>query len=133
MRVSGRCHCGEIEYHAIVNPEQVGVCHCSDCQSLTGSAWRVTVPALASVFELRKGEPRRYVKTADSGARRVHAFCGDCGSPVYSCAEEKPQSYTLRVGCLAQRALLHPRRQQWCDSALRWSGDLTKLPKLERQ
>jgi len=127
MRVSGRCHCGEIEYHAIVNPEQVGVCHCSDCQSLTGSAWRVTVPALASVFELRKGEPRRYVKTADSGARRVQS------SRSESSVTGKPQSYTLRVGCLAQRALLHPRRQQWCDSALRWSGDLTKLPKLERQ
>lgn len=133
MRVEGSCHCGRIAYEATVDAEQVAICHCADCEMLTGSAYRVTVPAASADFDLKKGEPRRYVKTADSGAQRVHAFCPDCGSPIYSSAVANPQRYSLRVGCLEQRAQLVPKRQQWCDSALPWAFDLSQVPKTPRQ
>lgn len=133
MKVEGRCHCGAIAYEAVVDPLRVTVCHCTDCQCLTGSGWRASVPATSETFVLQSGEPRRYVKTADSGRRRVHAFCGDCGAPVYSSAIEAPESYSLRVGCLAQRAALSPVRQQWCDSALPWAQNLASVPRLSKQ
>ncbi len=44
MKVEGRCHCGQITYEATVDPEKVSICHCTDCQMLTGSAYRATVP-----------------------------------------------------------------------------------------
>jgi hypothetical protein len=133
MRVEGRCHCGEIAYEAVVDPRRVGICHCADCQALTGSAYRVTVPASKDEFVLRTGRPTIYVKTADSGARRAHAFCPTCGAPVYSAAASDPETYSLRVGCLRQRAELVPRAQQWCDSALPWAMDLSGIPKRPRQ
>ena len=34
-----------------------------------------------------RGAPRHYVKTAESGNRRAQAFCPDCGSRLYACAE----------------------------------------------
>ena len=74
MRVDGRCHCGAITFEAEVDPESTGICHCTDCQALTGTAFRVTVKAPAESFVLR-GKPTVYVKTADSGNRRGHAFC----------------------------------------------------------
>ena len=104
------------------------VCHCSDCQMLTGSAYRVSVPAPRETFVLHAGQPKIYVKTADSGAKRAHGFCSECGAPVYSCAVEDPQSYSLRVGCLRQRAELPPRRQIWCRSAVAWSRSLEAVP-----
>ena len=85
------------------NRGTVGVCHCSDCQQLTGSPFRANIQAPAAGFRMLQGDPGRYVKHGDSGAARVHAFCGDCGSPVFSCAPENPQSYTLRLGALRQR------------------------------
>ena len=133
MRVEGRCHCGEITYEAIVDPERVLLCHCSDCQMLTGSAYRAIVPAARDGFVLRRGQPKTYVKTAESGAKRVHAFCANCGSPVYSTAAADPQSYSLRVGCLRQRNGLRPARQQWCQSALPWAMDLSNIPRVPRQ
>ena len=36
MKVTGSCHCGQITYEAEVDPETVRVCHCTDCQKLTG-------------------------------------------------------------------------------------------------
>jgi hypothetical protein len=128
MDVQGRCHCGQISYEASVDPALVRICHCADCQMLSGSAYRVSVPALKDAFTLKAGTPKIYVKTADSGAKRAHAFCPDCGTPVYSCAVEDVSFYALRVGCLDRRADLAPMQRIWCRSELPWSLDLGGVP-----
>jgi hypothetical protein len=133
MKVHGRCHCGAIRYEADVDPAGAQVCHCTDCQQFSGGAYRVSVPARREAFTLTAGTPRIYVKTADSGNKRVQAFCETCASPVYSSAVEDPPFYSLRVGCLDERASLAPRKQIWCDSALDWAMDIEALPKVARQ
>ncbi|MDQ0082232.1 Uncharacterized conserved protein [Variovorax sp. YR634] len=134
MQVQGACHCGQITFEADLDPEKVSLCNCSDCQVLSGSAYRVSVPVPASSFRLLTGTPKTYVKTADSGARRRHGFCANCGSPIWAAADsDTPPSYALRVGALAQRALLPPRRRIWCRSALAWSEDLSGLPAIDGQ
>ena len=134
MHVDGRCHCGQITYEADVEPALTSVCHCTDCQMLTGSAYRVSVRAPRESFRLLTGKPTTYIKTAESGAKRIHAFCPTCGAPVYaSAAEDNPSVYALRVGCLRQRAELAPKKQIWCRSSLQWSGDLGGLPRTDRQ
>ncbi len=134
MKVQGRCHCGAIAYEAEVEPGTIAICHCEDCQMLTGSAFRANIQAPAASFRLERGEPRRYVKTADSGAKRVHAFCPTCGAPIYSCALEAPQSYSLRVGALKQRYELGaPRRQIWAKRRFPWLGSLTDVPEVDGQ
>lgn len=132
MKVTGRCHCGAIRYQAEVDPDKVTVCHCTDCQMLTGSAFRANVQAPRESFVL-SGEPRIYIKTAESGNRRAHAFCPSCGTPIYSAAISDPPYYSLRVGCLEQRAQLKPARQIWCKSALDWAMDLRDVAGIERQ
>jgi hypothetical protein len=133
MKVEGRCHCGKITYEAIVDPDRVTVCHCTDCQMLTGTAYRAAVPAPRETFSLRTGAPKVYVKTAESGTKRAHAFCGDCGTPIYSSAIVDPPTYSLRVCCLEQRAELRPKKQMWCRSALPWSVSLEGVPQSSRQ
>src|SRR5438067_8553837 len=117
MKVQGRCHCGEITYEAEVEPGSVNVCHCRDCQMLTGSAFRANIAAPAERFCILTGKPREYVKVTDSGARRVHAFCGSCGSPVYSCAPQDPKTYSLRLGALSEQGCARPPRSRDLDEA----------------
>ena len=134
MKVQGRCHCGEIKYEAEVNPGTVNLCHCRDCQTLSGTAFRAGIPAPADSFRILTGKPRQYVKVADSGARRVHAFCGTCGSPVYSCAEHNAKSYTLRLGALSEpNALGRPKQQIWTKRRLSWLPKLEGVPEIEGQ
>lgn len=134
MKVDGQCHCGAIRYEAEVETDAITVCHCLDCQRLSGTAFRAGVPAPAAGFRILAGTPRQYVKTADSGAKRIHAFCGTCGSPVYSCAIENPRSYTLRVGALRQAAQLgRPCRQIWTKRRLPWVPILEGVPDVEGQ
>jgi len=132
MNVTGRCHCGRISYEAIVDAGKVTLCHCTDCQTLTGSAYRATVPASAETFRLHGEPPSIYVKTAESGAKRVHAFCPECGAPVYSASIDEPKTYSLRVGCLEQRRTLRPTRQIWCRSALPWAMSLEDVTQASR-
>ena len=40
MQIDGQCHCGSITFEAEVDPEEVSGCHCTDCQTLTGSPMR---------------------------------------------------------------------------------------------
>lgn len=128
MRVDGSCHCGKIRFEADVNPEQISICHCTDCQKLSGSAFRANVSAPAAGFRILTGEPKSYIKTAESGTKRRHAFCGDCGTPIYAAAPENPESFSLRIGTLAQHALLKPYRQIWRRSALPWVDRLADVP-----
>ena len=134
MKVTGRCHCGQISFEAEIDPTQVRICHCTDCQTLTGTAFRTNVSSLPGTFVLRSGTPKIYIKTAESGNKRAHGFCPECGTPIYSTAPgPNPTSYGLRVGALDRRAELRPTRQGWCRSALPWSMDLTGVDRFERQ
>lgn len=134
MKVNGACHCGQITYEAEIDPRLVGICHCTDCQVLSGSAFRVSAAAAAESFRILTGTPKAYVKTADSGARRRHAFCPNCGTPVCASADtDAPPTYSLRVGCLAQKAELPPQRRIWCRSALPWSQDVGTVPGIDWQ
>jgi len=133
MKIDGSCHCGNITFVAEIDSEKVRVCHCTDCQNSTGSAYRVNVPAAKDKFELRGGKPKLYVKTAESGNKRVQAFCPECGTPLYSAAPVDPQFFMLRVGTVRQRAQLEPKSQQWCRSALGWAMDLNGVPRHAKQ
>ena len=134
MRVDGQCHCGAITYTAEVTPDTIAICHCRDCQRLSGTAFRAGVSAPAAQFRLLSGAPRRYLKTGDSGGQRIHAFCADCGTPIYSSAAENPQSYTLRVGGLEQcDAIGDPARQIWTKRRLPWVAALDGVPAVEGQ
>jgi hypothetical protein len=133
MRIDGGCHCGAIAYEAEVDPELTSICHCTDCQQLTGTAFRVTVPA--SEYRITRGSPKVYVKTtADSGVHRAQAFCPECGSPLYATsAGDGPKVYGVRVGTARQREQLVPRKQIWHASKLDWVPELEGTTVVEGQ
>jgi hypothetical protein len=129
MKVHGNCHCGRIAYEAEVDPGRTTICHCTDCQALTGTAYRVSVPTRVEDFRLLAGEPAIYTKTGSSGAKRLQAFCANCGSPIYAAAAEAATTYGLRTGNIVERAALVPTKQIWCDSALGWTMDIDGVEK----
>jgi hypothetical protein len=111
------------------------MCHCTDCQSGTGTAFRVSIPVPGATFKMT-GTPTIFFKTtADSGKPRAQAFCPTCGSPIYSTTpgDGVQPSYTVRVGILRQRDQLIPRRQSWYRSARPWVTAIDSIPKNQKQ
>ncbi len=118
MKIDGRCHCGYLKYEAEVDPEQVGICHCLDCQSFSGSAFRGFVPAVDGKFAVLEGDPSRYIKTAASGHQNAMLFCPKCGTHICSTGAE-PGSGGGR--CVSAASFLRECR---ASAGLRMSGYL---------
>ena len=127
MQINGACHCGSISFNAEVDPSKVTICHCTDCQILSGAAFRAVVAAPIESFVLR-GQPKSYVKVAQSGNRRAQVFCPECGTALYGSEPENAKFVIIRVGCIEQRARLKPATQIWQHSAMPWLFELPSIP-----
>ena len=131
MKIDGGCHCGAITYEAEIDPEKVLICHCTDCQTLSGSAFRTVALTAPEDFKLLTGTLKTYVKTAQSGTKRAQTFCPDCGTPIYSGPTgTAPGPLGIRLGTTRQRADLMPRAQTWVGSALGWVNELGNVPEV---
>src|SRR5262245_25467194 len=107
MKVDGKCHCGRISYEADVDPGEVYLCHCTDCQAISGTAFRWAVPVAEANFRLIAGKPKIYVKKTGSGATNHQVFCPDCASPIYSTTlgGDGPRVFYLRLGTASARRI----------------------------
>jgi hypothetical protein len=134
MRIDGRCHCGYVSYEAEIDPGKVLICHCTDCQTLSGSAFRTVAITHENSFKLNSGEVKTYIKTAESGAKRQQCFCPECGTPIYSCPlGEGSKVHSIRVGTIRQRDQLVPKAQLWFRSSRAWITDLGSIQKINKQ
>ena len=134
MHITGSCHCGAITYEAELDPAKVAICHCEDCQRLSGSAFRTVAMVPDAGFVLLTGSPREYIKTAASGNKRVQAFCAECGAGLWATAPgDGPKVLGLRTGTINERAQLTPRVQVWHAHALGWLDGLAGIPAIEGQ
>ena len=128
MKIDGGCHCGRVTFEAEIDPDRVSICHCTDCQALTGSPYRVTVICAGEQIRMTGQPAKIYAKTGDNGYQRFQHFCGECGSPLFTSGEGGPDDWGIRWGGIRQRGRLEPKRQIWCRSAAPWIHDLKGLP-----
>ena len=128
MQVTGSCHCGQIRFSAEVDESKVIVCHCTDCQVMASSAFRIGAIILREGFHL-EGQTKEYCKIGTSGSRRIQVFCPECATGIYSYTPDNAQPYlSLRLGGVHQLAQLTPVHQIWRQSALPWLDQLSGIP-----
>jgi len=109
----------------------VTICHCADCQVLSGAPFRTVVVAPIGQFMLT-GEPKRYA-VVQSGKPIAQAFCPNCGTPLFAAAPDSPTFVVIRVGCVTQRAQLRPYAQIWESLAMPWISDMPLIPNAPKQ
>lgn len=120
--VTGGCACGAVRYVLKGSPLGVYSCHCTECQSLTGSAFSLAMSVLRTDFEITKGELSTWVRTADSGAQIPQRFCPTCGVRVFTEPPGGPQSVTVRPGTLDDTRWVRPVAAFWTKSAQSWTA-----------
>ncbi len=133
MKIDGACLCGHLSYEADIDPKKVVICHCTQCQVSSASAFRFGVLVGKENFRLLSGQPKVFVKTAENGNQRALAFCPECGTSLYGTGVDVQDVFSLRLGTARQRAELVPTSQIWCRSALPWLSQLEGMRKHERQ
>lgn len=99
--LEGGCLCGAVRFRCrgpLGGPlGAVTVCHCGQCRRAQGYAAAVA-PVRAEGFSIVCGAGS--VREYESSPGKLRAFCGDCGSPLYSRRRAAPRVLRLRLGAL---------------------------------
>jgi hypothetical protein len=120
---TGGCHCGTLRYTVTQKPLAVYACHCTDCQSLSGSAFGIGVIVPAPAFTLT-GSPRLVQRVLGSGKIGNRWICPDCG--VWICGGSRldivspGEMRVVRGGTLDDTSWLMPTTHYWTRSAQPW-------------
>ena len=73
MNREGGCVCGAVRYRYTGEPLTLYACHCTNCQTRTGSAFALQLVALQDDLTVTQGQPDR---TGEVGERVGCAACG---------------------------------------------------------
>lgn len=118
--VEGGCGCGAVRYRLKAPPSTIYTCHCTDCQTLTTSAFTLTMIVPREALEITQGELKCWIRTPPSGARLPQHVCAHCGVRIYSETPKRPTAVQLRCGTLDDTRWVRPVAAIWLKSAQPW-------------
>ena len=131
MPISGGCLCKQLRYEiAAEAPIAARVCWCRVCQYLGAGSGTANAVFPSDAVTIT-GNRKTYTSTADSGAVMRRSFCPDCGTPVFSEAEPRPQHVIVRAGTLDDPEIGKPAATIWTRSAPVWACIDEALPRYE--
>jgi hypothetical protein len=121
--ITGHCLCGSVTYSCGAGPVLTAVCHCTDCQRQTGTAFSVVVGVPAGELSVQ-GDTLGSFTTSGDDHETERRFCTGCGSPIVSVIEAMPDLVFLKAGTLDDTSWLEPTLEVFCRSAQSWSPEL---------
>ncbi len=116
----GGCQCGALRYSVVGAPIALAVCHCTECQRQSGSAFGMSLIVPKDAFRMTSGEPRTFERKADSGNTVRCAFCPGCGTRIYHEPAAMAASLNVKPGTLDDTSWLEPVVHAWTRSKQPW-------------
>ena len=89
--LEGGCSCGQVRYRLDAPPACVYVCHCTDCQTLSASAFSINGPIRPEALTITRGALRTWDRTAESGNQIPTHVCPHCGVRIYTVGVGTPE------------------------------------------
>jgi hypothetical protein len=116
LPIEGGCQCGSIRYRIEREPLFLAVCHCTECQRQSGSAFGMSLAVPADAFQ-NSGALKTFEVRCDSGRKKTCAFCPECGTRIYHLTEN---GMSLKAGTLDDTSWLKPDAYYWTKRKQRW-------------
>ena len=124
--LEGGCLCGGVRFRITGKLGPAAICHCRMCQRASGSAFASNAPVRTRYFELASGA--ELVREYESSPGKLRAFCGRCGSPLYSRRDDEPEIRRIRLGTLDGDPGRRPLAHFWVGSRAPWHAIDDDLP-----
>ena len=120
MQISrdGGCQCGYVRYRLEGEPLGLAVCHCTECQKQSGSAFGMSLAIPRAGFRLLSGELKTFSVRCDSGRIKECVFCPECGTRIHHRVHDAVLS--LKPGTLDDTSWLSPQAHYWTKSKQPW-------------
>lgn len=125
----GGCLCGQIRYQLSGPLADIQLCHCSQCRKAQGSAFAANIPVVEDDLRFLSGAEA--LVAFESSPGKTRAFCGRCGSPLFSRTTERPGVVRLRAGTLDDPRGARLGAHIFADSHADWwpiGDDLPRFP-----
>jgi hypothetical protein len=130
----GGCQCGAVRYQLEGEPVALVVCHCTECQRQSGSAFGMSLFVLRKSLRLLSGELKKFTREGESGNIVGCMFCGDCGTRIYHESEMLGEgTVNIKPGTLDDTSWLSPSLQVWTRSKQPWVPLAEGVRAMERQ
>src|SRR5687767_1754502 len=82
--LEGGCACGQVRYRLTSSPMFVHCCHCTACQTETGSAFVINALIEPDRVALLAGAPEAVLTPSESGKGQVIHRCTACKIALWS-------------------------------------------------
>ena len=115
----GGCACGQVRYECAEKPLVQLICHCRDCQHISGGAFMAFVLVPRDRLAYLSGSLHHYDAKAESGRELRRQFCTGCGSPISAYRPESPV-VELTVASLDDQSIFTPTHELWVSRAEAW-------------
>ncbi len=113
----GGCACKAIRYRLTEDPLGLHVCHCTDCQTITGTAFILSMPTSRRSLELTRGE-QAWTGVEKAAGTEINRICVRCSTRLWS--EAGRDLVVLRPGTLDDTSWLTPVALIWTISKQPW-------------
>jgi hypothetical protein len=130
-KLSGGCHCGQVHYSCETEALNTMLCHCTDCQKFTGSAFSTLVVVPKDQFHI-EGKLSQYGAQGD-GEKKYKYACENCGVAVYGEVTAVPHVLVVFAGTLddEHRRAVQPKGHIFTRSMVPWLKLEDDLPRFE--
>jgi len=118
---SGGCQCGAVRYEISGPPRVVYACHCTECQTQSGSAFAIAAVIPQANFRITKGAPRMFARKINPEKAMERWFCSDSGTRLYHVPGGAAYpNCNVKPGTLDDASWLNPTIHFWTRSAQAW-------------
>ena len=118
LPLTGGCQCGQVRYRINAAPYVFYLCHCTECQRHTSSAFGESLRIKGSDLEVA-GELKTYRRMSESGKTREGHFCPDCGVRIVH-GTQGSDMVNIKAGTLDDATWLVPAGHIWTRSKQRF-------------
>jgi hypothetical protein len=131
-KLEGGCACGAVRYRLAAAPMFVHCCHCTSCQTETGSAFVINALIEAERVEIIKGAAEPVLTPSESGRGQQIWRCPSCRVALWSnYGGARDAIRFVRVGTLDDPAALSPDIHIYTRSKLPWVRLPDDVPAVE--
>ena len=127
-KLTGGCQCGQLRYEVRGEPLGAYCCHCTQCQTQSGSAFGMSLIVAWPDWHVTEGEVTTWSRTTERGTTTICHFCATCGTRVMHERAGNTTRVTLKAGTLDDTSGLHVAGHMWVSSAQPWLRPLLRGP-----
>lgn len=120
LPLTGGCSCGTVRYEISSFPLLLYACHCTDCQTASGSAFALNMPVKRPHLSVLRGKAKGWHRKSAAGDQVTTWFCEHCAARLFGDRETRPGITIIRAGTLDDTNWWVPAGQMFIRSAQPW-------------